>query len=412
MSGAAKAAKDKGNAAFKSGDFVAAVGHYTDAALADRLEPTYPLNRAAAYLKLGKYADAERDCSTTLALSHGNVKALYRRAQARIALRKLDDAEKDLNDALKREPANDAVKQELVKLKQIRAEASAPKKAPISVSTPLPAATASSATTKPIRRRIPIKIVDDDAPASIATHASTSASKAGEDFMTPVATRSLSGSSSSSTPPPKSILKKPQPTEPTQPPSQTPATSFQAAKDARDQARKPKVGGGIFKANGTHTLFKGSTTAQEEATPRIVEVTAPEPAPAPPAPRTRQLPLPQSPDTALTTTLFNLQREWRNRPTAEARWELLCSVPPSSLPKLCGTSLEPAFLVAVLDTFRTLAVSGVAQADARNAMRDYLNSFATVPRFDTVLMFLSAQEKEVVRDTIRSLGLKSWAGVS
>jgi len=46
----------QGNAAFKTGDFVGAIGHYTDAHLADRLEPTYPLNRAAAYLKLGKCA--------------------------------------------------------------------------------------------------------------------------------------------------------------------------------------------------------------------------------------------------------------------------------------------------------------------------------------------------------------------
>lgn len=52
----------QGNTAFKSGDYVAAVGHYTDAALADRLEPTYPLNRAAAYLKLGKYATTHSSC--------------------------------------------------------------------------------------------------------------------------------------------------------------------------------------------------------------------------------------------------------------------------------------------------------------------------------------------------------------
>ena len=45
----------QGNAAFKAGDFPAAIGHYTSAILSDRKDPTYPLNRAAAYLKLGKY---------------------------------------------------------------------------------------------------------------------------------------------------------------------------------------------------------------------------------------------------------------------------------------------------------------------------------------------------------------------
>ncbi|KAG8812656.1 hypothetical protein FRC18_002868 [Serendipita sp. 400] len=50
----AAAFKLKGNDAFKSGNFAAAVGAYTDAMLADPKDPTLPLNRAAAYLKLNK----------------------------------------------------------------------------------------------------------------------------------------------------------------------------------------------------------------------------------------------------------------------------------------------------------------------------------------------------------------------
>lgn len=44
----------QGNEAFKAGDFPKAIGHYTAAFIADPSNPTYPLNRAAAYLKLGK----------------------------------------------------------------------------------------------------------------------------------------------------------------------------------------------------------------------------------------------------------------------------------------------------------------------------------------------------------------------
>lgn len=44
----------QGNAAFKAGDYATAVGHYSAAIIADRTDPTLPLNRAAAYLKLGK----------------------------------------------------------------------------------------------------------------------------------------------------------------------------------------------------------------------------------------------------------------------------------------------------------------------------------------------------------------------
>jgi hypothetical protein len=45
----------QGNTAFKAAQYVEAIGHYTDAILASPSEPTYFLNRAAAYLKLVKY---------------------------------------------------------------------------------------------------------------------------------------------------------------------------------------------------------------------------------------------------------------------------------------------------------------------------------------------------------------------
>ena len=89
-----------------------AIGHYSAAIVADRKDPTLPLNRAAAYLKLGKCVsphlaigcwfvecfhlrrneDAERDCTTSLSIKPRQVKALYRRAQAKIASQKLAEA--------------------------------------------------------------------------------------------------------------------------------------------------------------------------------------------------------------------------------------------------------------------------------------------------------------------------------
>ncbi|KAG8898784.1 hypothetical protein FRB99_007170 [Tulasnella sp. 403] len=141
----AKEQKAKGNAAFKAGDYATAVGHYSSAILSDRSDPTLPLNRAAAYLRLGKNEDAERDCTTVLSLPSGkdNVKALFRRGQARVALGLTKDAETDLREALRLEPQNDAVKAELDKLKS---------------------ATTQAPSRKPHRRRVPITIVDDKPP--------------------------------------------------------------------------------------------------------------------------------------------------------------------------------------------------------------------------------------------------------
>ena len=45
----------QGNAAFRAEKYPEAVGHYSAAIFADSSDPTLPLNRAAAYLKLGKY---------------------------------------------------------------------------------------------------------------------------------------------------------------------------------------------------------------------------------------------------------------------------------------------------------------------------------------------------------------------
>ncbi|KAI0629882.1 hypothetical protein C8Q77DRAFT_1220063 [Trametes polyzona] len=92
MSSKAQIEKDKGNEAFKAGDYPTAIGHYTAAFIADPSNVTYPLNRAAAYLKLGKNEDAERDCDTVLKLDAKNVKGYFRRGQARSALQKLQDA--------------------------------------------------------------------------------------------------------------------------------------------------------------------------------------------------------------------------------------------------------------------------------------------------------------------------------
>ena len=83
--------------------------------------------------------DAERDCTTVLNLSKKNVKAFFRRAQARVALQKLGEAHNgaslifpvfliylgftffsaDLQWALKIEPKNDAVKAELERVDQL-----------------------------------------------------------------------------------------------------------------------------------------------------------------------------------------------------------------------------------------------------------------------------------------------------
>jgi hypothetical protein len=88
-------------------------------------------------------------------------------------------------------------------------------------------------------------------------------------------------------------------------------------------------------------------------------------------------------------------------------------IPPSALPTFFKTSLEPAMLVSILEMFREV----VRAADRKSAVRDYLEYFARVSRFETVVLFLSRGEKDVARGVLESVGVskgelgRQWGAV-
>lgn len=63
-------------------------------------------NRAMAFLKLGKWTEAEDDCNVILSANSANVKALFRRGLARTELKKLESANADFAAVLHFEPNN------------------------------------------------------------------------------------------------------------------------------------------------------------------------------------------------------------------------------------------------------------------------------------------------------------------
>jgi len=110
--------KDQGNEHFKMGQFEEAINCYTMAQSLDPTNPVYPANRAMASLKVKKWSEAEEDCTRALKHDHQYQKALFRRAQARDQLGKLDGAEMDYQAVLKLEPANKAAKKQLAMLRE------------------------------------------------------------------------------------------------------------------------------------------------------------------------------------------------------------------------------------------------------------------------------------------------------
>ena len=88
----AEAAKDRGNALFKSGDFKSAEVAYTEAIALDPSSAAYHANRAAARLKLHDHANALADATAALALDATHTKARHRRAMALAKLGRHDEA--------------------------------------------------------------------------------------------------------------------------------------------------------------------------------------------------------------------------------------------------------------------------------------------------------------------------------
>ncbi|XP_054818295.1 translocon at the outer membrane of chloroplasts 64 [Prosopis cineraria] len=113
----AEIAKEKGNQAFKDKQWQRAVGFYTEAIKLNGNNATYYSNRAAAYLELGSFIQAEADCTKAINLDKKNVKAYFRRGTAREMLGYYKEATDDFKYVLVLEPTNKRAASSLEKLK-------------------------------------------------------------------------------------------------------------------------------------------------------------------------------------------------------------------------------------------------------------------------------------------------------
>lgn len=340
---ASLSAKELGNAAFKAGDFPTSVGHYTSAILADPGNPTFYLNRAAAYLKLGKYKDAERDSSSTLSIQGDNVKALFRRGQARMSLGNFGGSQDDLWRALELEPNNPSVKEELQKVQALVLEHAKRSKSTHPASS-LP---------KPRTRRIPIEI--------IGTPQTTSGQG---DLLIPVSSRSLD---------------RPLPAT-----SSTNVAPVSDPEDLKNEQRKPqsaycetkqtrstKYGGGIFRSSGSHTMFHSEATSAPRRSPQ-----------------TDKFPRP-------AVNLASFTSSWNTLTTNKRKWILLQQLPPASLSHFFGSSLEADILSSMLCVLFTALSSSESE---QSLVKEYMVSLPLVPRFLLIYTFLCHDDKNRAKE--------------
>lgn len=119
--GGPAALKERGNAAFKAGDWLEALRCYTAALTALRRDDgrdkaVLYKNRAAVYIKLGEPENAVRDCSASLDIVADDPKALYRRCMAYERLGKPEEAYADGKRCLSSDPGNREIQPVLARL--------------------------------------------------------------------------------------------------------------------------------------------------------------------------------------------------------------------------------------------------------------------------------------------------------
>lgn len=73
------------------------------------------------------------------------------------------------------------------------------------------------------------------------------------------------------------------------------------------------------------------------------------------------------------------------------------------------TSLDAGILASLLRTFSSILQQN---ENARDNIRDYMINLARVPRFGTVLLFMSREEKELARKVWTGLGSGGESGTA
>ncbi|KAJ8436226.1 hypothetical protein Cgig2_006913 [Carnegiea gigantea] len=114
----ALSAKESGNEYFKAKNFNEAIHFYSNSIHHSPTAAAYA-NRAAAYLKIGGYPQAEDDCTEALKLDGQYMKAYARRATARKELGKLREANEDAEVCLKLDPRQDDMQKLLDEIKSL-----------------------------------------------------------------------------------------------------------------------------------------------------------------------------------------------------------------------------------------------------------------------------------------------------
>ncbi|KAL1407150.1 hypothetical protein Q8F55_006564 [Vanrija albida] len=375
-----EAARAEGNASFRKGRWTEAAAAYTRAIEADPSDSLPYANRAAAWLKLGRYAAAEADATRALERG-GGVKASFRRAAARRAQGQLGAAGEDLRAVLAAEPNNAAAAAELEEVeREIRGarDVAEVKAAPVPAPPAVPAAEAKPAPAAP--------------PAEPAASSSTKpALPPAEPTPTPQRNTSLLDASFGK--PPPTLLPEPAPSP--SPAAPTPAAPTPAAPASFASLRQARSRPAY--AGGPAPPLLSTTVAMDEAAARatgFLRKKPQAPAPTPATPAAPSAPAPPDPASTAPGAGLALLRALAPLPPPQAH-AYLRHYAPANVARITAPVLEPDSLGVLLS-----ALGAGTPADAEWT-RDVLAGLRATPRWRINAAMLSSAE--------RAAGERAWA---
>ncbi|KAK3584877.1 hypothetical protein CHS0354_023462 [Potamilus streckersoni] len=392
--------KDKGNDYFNKQDYINAVECYTKGMDLDPTNPVLPANRAMALLKQEKFAAAEIDCTTVLSLDPLYIKAFLRRATARIGLKKLVEAKQDCERVLQLEPQNKKAKQDLEIIDKELCKACFVVQTEQGV-------TGETGVVKPISkrpdersnkplRRIQIEEIgmdeDEERKASICRvkegqsavkkKISECDEKMFEHFYidSPGDIASAMGHVQPERNSNQNFITIKNTSE-----ELTSVISSQKESSSLDNSRMQdadisdaKSGISVERLDlGSHPKVPSVEKDQSKvsmSSPVISPTTSP-----------RELPIPQ--------TSYQFQADFKVlKNNAEAFYRYFRQIPPKNYTSLFGQSLDSDILTNILGIFKNYFISG------KEDLYEQMKCLTEVKRFSMTVMFLSKQEKEVVKD--------------
>lgn len=337
---------------------------------ADVTNVLLPANRAMAYLKLERYAEAEEDCSKAIALDGTYSKAFARRGTARAALGKLSEAKEDFEQVLKLEPGNKQAVNEINKIKMDmnagRTSAGADSQRRVIQPINKPPHLRS---TKPLRR-VEIEEIKGD-----ITPSEGSLSTAGGSISLETRVSAPAGHTESKAEGEGSAV------------GSSPSAKIQKIEELPDMVSQPPAKGpegDRVKAEKTRQIKKALDTP-EQASSGQQESDLPPPPPA---------------------NSFQLEADLRKigkRP--ELIYKYLKQIEPDAYSRIFQNSLEPEILNQILGTLQSYYIKN----EKPELILDILKNLASVRRFDMAVMFMSSKEKQVIQDlfeTMSQAGLK------